>query len=213
MLLFLVRHAESTWNRQKKIQGHKDPPLSPFGRQEARRLARRFKGLKFAAVYASPLKRAYQTAEIIVGKKRMIVCDEGLTEVGLGDWEGKTYAQIKQAYGEDFTKWTQMPSRVPIPRGEPFRSFLARVKSALRAIERKHSEGNVLLVCHGGVISTYATQIFNVPPDDTWLFPVRNASLTIVEVKSDTRRIVTFNDTGHLVGLREIKRSEVRHVA
>jgi probable phosphoglycerate mutase len=214
MLLFLVRHAESTWNRQKRIQGQKDPPLSPYGRQEARRLARRFtKKLKFAAVYTSPLKRAHQTAEIIVGKKRKIVCDDGLREIGLGVWEGKTVSQVKKAYGDDFAKWAQRPSRVVIQGGEPFRDFVARVKSAMRAIERKHRDGNVLLVCHGGVISTYATQIFGVPPDDIWLFTVRNASLTIIEVRPTAHRIVTFNDTGHLASIREIKKAEVRHVA
>jgi len=213
MLLFLVRHAESTWNHQKKMQGQKDPPLSPFGRQEAKRLARRFKGLKFAAAYASPLKRAYETAEIITGKKRKLVCDNGLMEIGLGEWEGKTVSQIKKAYGDDFARWAQMPSRVAIPGGEVFRDFIARVKTTMRAIERKHREGNVLLVCHGGVISTYATQIFSVPPDDIWLFTVRNASLTIVEVKPTAHRIVTFNDTGHLASLTDIKRTDVRHVA
>jgi broad specificity phosphatase PhoE len=213
MLLFLVRHAESTWNQQKRIQGQKDPPLSPYGRQEARRLARRFKRLKFAAVYASPLKRAHQTAEIIVGKRRKIILDEGLKEIGLGAWEGKTVSQVKKAYGGDFAKWAQMPSRVVIRGGEPFRDFVARAKAAVRAIEHKHGDGNVLLVCHGGVISTYVTQSYGVPPDDIWLFTVRNASLTIVEVKRTSHRIVTFNDTGHLTGIREVKRVDIRHVA
>lgn len=213
MLIFLVRHAESTWNRQRRVQGQKDPPLSPYGRREAARLARRFKGLKFTVAYTSPLKRAYQTAQIILGKKRRAISEAGLMEMGLGEWEGKTVSHVEQASGDEFSKWAQNPSRVAIPGGEPFRDFVARVKRTMRAIERKHREGNVLLVCHGGVISTYATHIFNVPPDDIWLFRVRNASLTIVEIMPTAHRIVTFNDTGHLTGLRESKRSEVRHVA
>jgi broad specificity phosphatase PhoE len=214
MLLFLVRHAESTWNRQKKMQGQKDPPLSPYGRKEAMRLAKRFKDLTFTAAYASPLKRAYQTAEVILkGKKCKLSCDADLMELGLGEWEGKAISHVKKTYGDAFAKWAVAPSRVTIPGGEDFKDFVARVKSALRAIERKHRDGNVLLVCHGGVISTYATQILNLPPNDIWCLTVHNASLTIVDVKPSIHRIVTFNDTSHLMSLREIKKSEVRHVA
>jgi broad specificity phosphatase PhoE len=77
MLMFLVRHAESTWNPLKKIQGQRDPQLSAYGRKEAGLLAKRFKGLSFDAVYTSPLRRAYQTAEIVVGKKTPITRTEG----------------------------------------------------------------------------------------------------------------------------------------
>jgi len=212
MLIFLVRHAESTWNRQKKIQGQKDPQLSLYGRQEAMRLAKRFMGLKFAAAYSSPLKRAYETAEIICGKKAKIICEDGLKEIGLGDWQGRTVSQIKKTYGDAFHKWAVRPSRVAIPGGEDFKDFVARVKNTLRAIEKKHSEGNVLVVCHGGVISTYITQILHLPPDDVWCLAVKNASLTIVEMGAGIHKIVTFNDTGHLISLREIKKTEVTHV-
>jgi broad specificity phosphatase PhoE len=187
------------------MQGQKDPPVSPYGRKEAALLARRLKPLKFTAVYSSPLQRAYQTAEIIVGKKRKLVCEDGLREIGLGEWEGKTVSQVKKAYGEAFRTWAEGPSRVAIPKGEDFKDFVARVKASLGTIEKQHPEGNVLVVCHGGVISTYATQVLHLPPDDIWCLAVRNASLTIVEVTRTLRRIVTFNDTGHLMSLQDMK--------
>lgn len=212
MLLFLVRHAESTWNRQKKIQGQKDPHLSPFGREEAKRLAKRFKGLKFAAVYASTLARAYETAEVIVGKRRRITRDEGLREMGLGKWEGKTVTEVKKAYGDAFIRWASRPSRVRVPGGEDFKDFVARVKGTLRSIEKRHPTGNVLVVCHGGVVSTYTTILLNLPPDDTWLLGVNNASLTIIDVQPSGYRLVTFNDISHLMSLRDLKRTAVTHV-
>jgi broad specificity phosphatase PhoE len=212
MLLFLVRHAQSKWNRQKKIQGQKDPHLSPYGREEAKRLAKRFKGLKFAAVYTSTLARAYETAEVILGKRRKITCDEGLKEMGLGKWEGKTVAEVKKAYGEAFTRWASRPSRVQVPGGEDFKDFVARVRQTLRAIEKRHPTGNVLVVCHGGVVSTYATILLNLPPDDIWCLSVKNASLTIVDVQPSGYRLVTFNDTSHLMSLRDLKRTDVPHV-
>jgi broad specificity phosphatase PhoE len=211
MLMFLVRHAESTWNRLKRIQGQRDPRLSARGRTEARLLSRRFKVLSFAAAYTSPLRRAYETAEIIVGKKANLVCLDGLKEISLGDWEGKTLAQIRKNYGEAFDRWAARPTRIRIPGGEDFKTFVARVKRTLGRIEKKHPDGNVLVVCHGGVISTYAAMVLNLPPDDVWFLTVKNASLTIVETRSDTQRLVTFNDISHL-NLREIKTEEVTHV-
>jgi broad specificity phosphatase PhoE len=212
MLLFLVRHAESTWNRQKKIQGQKDPHLSPYGRQEAKRLAKRFRGLKFAAVYSSTLARACETAELIVGKRRKIIRDEGLMEMGLGRWEGKTISEVKKAYGDAFTRWAIRPSRAKVPGGEDFKDFVARVKRTLSAIEKRHPSGNVLAVCHGGVVSTYATMLLHLPPDDTWLLGVNYASLTIIDVQPSGYRLVTFNDISHLMNLRDLKRPAATHV-
>jgi broad specificity phosphatase PhoE len=213
MLLFLVRHAESTYNRQKKIQGQKDPQLSPYGRREAERLAKRFKDLKFAAVYSSPLKRAHDTARIIVGKRRKIIFEDGLREWGLGKWEGKTVAEIRRLYGDAFPRWVRRPSRVPVPGGEDLKEFVARVRHTLKAIAKRHPDGNVLVVCHGGVISAYATTIMNLTPDHIWCVPVRNAGLTIVEVGPRTQRLVTFNDTSHLMKLQASRGADLTYVA
>lgn len=212
MLMFLVRHAESTWNRLKKIQGQKDPHLSPYGKKEARLLAKRFKGLSFDAAYSSPLRRAHETARVILGKKPDIICEDGLIEIGLGDWEGKTLAAIRKQYGETFDRWAVRPTRIRIPKGEDFKAFVKRVSHTLGGIEKAHPEGNVLVVCHGGVISTYASQVLNLPPDDVWCLTVKNASLTIVEVAYDMHKMVTFNDISHLISLKEMKPVEITHV-
>jgi probable phosphoglycerate mutase len=212
MLMFLVRHAESTWNPMKKIQGQRDPQLSNYGKKEAKLLARRFKGLSFDAVYTSPLRRAYQTAEIVVGKKTPIMREEGLNEISLGEWEGKTLRRIRKEYGEIFDRWAVRPTRIRVPGGEDFRGFVRRVKKTLRSIEAEHEEGNVLIVCHGGVISTYATVVLNLPPDDVWCLTVKNASLTIVEVGAELHKLITFNDISHLMRLGDLKTTEVTHV-
>jgi len=212
MLMFLVRHAESTWNRMKKIQGQRDPQLSPYGEKEAKLLAKRFKGLEFEAVYSSPLKRAQGTARTIVGKRAEVQCVEELTEINLGEWEGRTLNQIRRKFGESFDSWAVSPSKIQVPGGEDFKEFKKRVTKAMRGIERKHKEGNVLVVCHGGVISTYATTLLKLPPDDVWCLTVKNASLTIVEISPDIRKLITFNDISHLMSLKEIRMSEVTHV-
>ena len=212
MLMFLVRHAESTWNPMKKIQGQRDPQLSKYGKKEARLLAKRFKDLSFDGVYASPLRRAYQTAEIVVGKKTPVIREAGLNEISLGEWEGKTLRGIRKEYGEMFDRWAVRPTRIRVPGGEDFKAFVKRVKRTLRVIESSHKEGNVLVVCHGGVISTYATLVLNLPPDDVWCLTVKNASLTIVEVGAELHKLITFNDISHLMGFKEFKATDVTHV-
>ena len=212
MLMFLVRHAESTWNRQKKIQGQKDPQLSAYGRREAKLLAKRFRDLAFEATYASPLSRARETAEIILGRHSKVVCQGVLMEISLGDWEGKTLAQIRRKYGDAFDRWATKPTGTNIPNGESFAAFEKRVRKGLQSIEKSHRKGNVLVVCHGGVISTYVTAVLNLPPDDVWCLTVKNASLTIVDVTSQGRRLVTFNDVSHLMSLKEIRMADVTHV-
>ena len=212
MLIFLVRHAESTWNPMKKIQGQRDPRLSDYGKKEAELLAKRFEDLSFEGVYASGLKRAYQTAEIVVGKRTPVIREAGLNEISLGDWEGKTLRTIRKKYGEAFDQWAVRPTRIRIPGGEDFKAFLRRVKRTLGAIESAHTDGNVLVVCHGGVISTYATLVLNLPPDDVWCLTVKNASLTIVEAGAKRHSLITFNDISHLMGLKEFKAGDVTHV-
>ncbi len=212
MLIFLVRHAESTWNDNKKIQGQKDPPLSEYGKREAKLVAKRFKELTFGEVYSSPLKRALDTARAIVGKKADIRIDEGLLEIGLGKWEGRTLAQIRKQYGEKFDRWAVRPDRIPIPGGEDFRAFVRRVKKTMRGIERGSPDGNVLVVSHGGVISAYVTVVLNVKAADIWCVTVKNASVTIVEVTDGFRRLVTFNDISHLMNLKEIADKDVTYV-
>jgi broad specificity phosphatase PhoE len=212
MLMFLVRHAESTWNPMKRIQGQRDPQLSKYGKMEAGLLAKRFRGLSFDAVYASPLRRAYQTAEIVVGKKAKVIREAGLNEISLGEWEGKTLSSIRKQYGEMFDRWVVRPTRIRVPGGEDFKAFVRRVKRTLRAIESAHEGGNVLVVSHGGVISTYATLVLNLPPDDVWCLTVKNASLTIVEVGKELHKLITFNDISHLMGLKGFKTTDVTHV-
>jgi broad specificity phosphatase PhoE len=212
MLIFLVRHAESTWNRQKKIQGQKDPGLSTYGRREAKLLAKRFKELSFDAVYSSPLKRAMETATAILGKKAKITVEDDLREISLGKWEGKTLGGIRKQYGESFDRWAVRPDLVPIPGGEDFKEFVKRVKRALKKIEKNNPKGNVLIVGHGGVISTYVTVVLKIKPVDVWCVTVKNASVTIVEVKDGKRRLATFNDVSHLMNLKEIVDKDVTYV-
>ena len=93
--VYLVRHGETAWNRERRFQGHQDVPLSPAGLFQAERLAQRLKSETFDAVYSSDLKRAVQTAEIVARELALpVVTLKGLRERSMGEWEGLTQEEV-----------------------------------------------------------------------------------------------------------------------
>src|SRR5215218_4349679 len=101
--ILLIRHGGTEWNKQGRMQGQRDSPLTPLGLQQARQLARRLRDVPHAALYSSDLGRAYETARRIADEtKDEIVCDRGLRERCFGIFEGLTNAEIKVRHPDLF---------------------------------------------------------------------------------------------------------------
>jgi len=133
--LLLVRHGETDWNADGRLQGHTDRPLSDFGRRQARQLAEELAEEKLDAIYASDLSRARETAEIVgVLLGLGVVIDPGLREKDWGTWEGLTGVERDRV---EFV-------------GESTEAHQERMLGALRRIAERHSGGRVLVVTHGG---------------------------------------------------------------
>ena len=198
--LILIRHGRSTWNAAKRIQGQADPPLDGVGREQARRLADRLRGEEIAELYASPLRRAQETAEIIGEALGVpVVPDERLKEHDAGDFTGLTWEQVTEQYPEVARRWAEDPWSLEIPGEEEDAVFRARVVAAFDDILAQHAEGTVGVVAHGGTLGAYLNHLIGLP---TRFSPFRfaNGSLSIVEVNPVRPRIVLLNDTCHLVG-------------
>src|SRR5581483_3361612 len=106
--ILLARHGETDWNRDQRFQGHGDPPLNDHGREQARNLAVRFAAdpEPLAAIYASTLRRARETAKIVGEHLGLHVeTHDGLREVDLGSWSGLTRAEVEHAFPEGFRRW------------------------------------------------------------------------------------------------------------
>src|SRR5262245_713293 len=99
--LVLVRHGQTDWNREERFQGQLDIPLNDAGRAQAETLKQHLGGICFDAAYSSPLRRAYETAEIIAGDLRVFT-DARLTEIHHGSWQGKTRQDIADRWPEDW---------------------------------------------------------------------------------------------------------------
>lgn len=199
MRLVLVRHGQSTWNSEHRIQGQLDPPLSAEGRRQAELLARRLSGRKFAGFYASDLKRAFETAEILglnLGARPEPL--PGLREIFLGDWEGLRTQDIAERFPEAWARWVEQPDWDVVPGGEGAVQFDARVGAALDGIVNRHDQGDVLVVTHGGVIQVALHRVVGRPSRGLFPFKIQNASISLIEKRSGRMVIAGVNDVAHL---------------
>lgn len=197
--LYLIRHGQSTWNREHRIQGQLDPPLSARGHRQAELLANRLAGRVFTAHYSSDLKRAIETAETI-GKRIGLApqLETALREIYLAEWEGLTTNDIAERYPEAWARWVKDPDWDVVPGGEREADFETRVGAAIDELLRRHAHGDVLVVTHGGVIQVALHRIVGRPSHGLFPFRIQNASITVIE-KSDGHMVVGgVNDIGHL---------------
>jgi broad specificity phosphatase PhoE len=149
--VYLVRHAESDWNVENRFQGSTDRPLTDRGREQARTLAGELAEIPIDAVYASPLRRALDTARIVAAAKGVTpVALAELSEIDVGGWAGLSRSDVESRFPEAFGRW--VAGGEGWEDGESYASMSARVLDAIRRIAEEHPDGIVLVVSHGGPI-------------------------------------------------------------
>jgi probable phosphoglycerate mutase len=149
--LLLVRHGETDWNRDRRFQGHADPPLNDAGREQARALAEELAGERIDFVYTSDLVRAHETAEIVAARLGAdVVARSELREIDVGDWEGLTWPEIEERHPEGARSWHEHGHGWK--SGETYDQLGERIIAALRRIAADHPAQRVLVVGHGGTV-------------------------------------------------------------
>jgi broad specificity phosphatase PhoE len=198
--MLLIRHGESIWNQERRIQGNLDPSLSNRGKAQAALLAARLHDRPFAALYTSPLRRALDTAAIIGESTGLIPQSiDGLREIRLGEWEGKTAAEIKATSGNLYEHWLDRPLDVSSPPGgEEVRAFQQRAVGAIERLRRAHIDGNCLIVTHGGVIKVYLCHILGLDLNRLFRIKADNTAVTEILFTGDTAHLALLNDSCHL---------------
>lgn len=203
-VIYLIRHAETGFNRDGRVQGHSESNLSPLGVKQARRVGRRLGYVEFVAAYASPSTRTMDTARFALGKLD-IVPREGLREIRLGDWEGQKADELRKRYPREVERWFHSPMAVRIPGAETVGQFRRRVVREMNRIRKEHPCGEIAVVTHAGVICAYLTSVLGMSLDDLWSFKIRNASVTRVLFPQGKARIDLLGDIHHLEGVfREV---------
>jgi probable phosphoglycerate mutase len=212
--LLLVRHGVTDWNREGRFQGHLDPPLSDPGRRQARLLGARLAdvGPRPEVIIASPLGRALETAQLIVAALRQgghavtLTSDERLMEIGQGDWEGRTHAELAVEDAERYAAWRRRGSDLQPPNAEPIDDAHHRVATFLTDALPPLGERTVCLVSHGGILRLAARELLALSIERTWSVDVDNASLSQLLPVDDgvvapgTWRLAAWNDVRHLLG-------------
>lgn len=168
-MILLARHGETDDNRARRFQGRRDSALNELGREQARALAAEVRGENVAVVYASPLRRAWETAAI-VGEALGLEprADERLVEIDVGDWTGRLQEEVAETEADVFQTWLHADERFRFPGGESIGEQRARVSAAIADV-RARCESPALLVCHGGTIraallSTLGPEAFRLDP-------------------------------------------------
>lgn len=202
---YLVRHAQTAWNGENRIQGHSDIPLSPLGEQQAQHLGRWFASRHVRGIFTSALQRSRQTAQAIAagnGHGVSPVVEPHLAEIHLGTWEGLTPVEVDARFANAYQQWRVRPSSVVIPGGEPLAAFRERVRQALARILEGAGEGEYVVVSHGGVIAALLADLLSADYDLLMRrLRLDNAGVTAVEFGSGLPHVLWVNATSHLDAL------------
>ncbi|GAX90895.1 histidine phosphatase family protein [Effusibacillus lacus] len=186
----LVRHGETLWNREARLQGSKDIPLSEVGIAQARIVADQLSKENWDLIYSSDLLRAKRTAEYI-GEKINVphLLDSGLRERNYGLLEGMTRAEIEEQYPGVLTH----PHQHQIPGLETFEALSQRVKETMESIANRHFGKKILVVTHGGTINAFLHSVTGQRSDR-----IENTSITRTRYDRFRWYIDCINDCAHL---------------
>jgi broad specificity phosphatase PhoE len=199
---YLVRHGQTAWNSENRLQGHTDLPLNDVGRQQAQRVGEFFAAFHMKGLFTSHLQRSQQTAQVILagnGHGVTPVVEQGLAECNLGAWEGLTPLEIDAQFEGAYQQWRTQPSRVQIPRAEPLADFRLRVRETLERMVATTGEGHHVLVTHGGVIAALLADVLEADYDNVLRrLRLDNAGVTALDFSQHHPHVLWINWTAHL---------------
>ena len=207
MKVLLARHGETPWNAEGRYQGQRDIALSDNGERQARLLGERLVQVPITHAVASPLGRARRTAELALGEARapQLRLDEGLMEIGHGDWEGLLASEIRERDPGLLAAWRDAPETVqmPGPGGESITQVLDRSWPAFeRACEGLGPDDTLLVVAHDAVNRVILCRILGLPLSRMWSFRQAPTTLNLLEGESAaTLDVVRLNDCSHHTAL------------
>ena len=198
--VFMVRHGATVLSAEDRFAGATDVDLSEEGREQTRRLAERLSREKIAAVYASPLGRTVETAQILARPHKLEVqTRDGLREISHGRWEQMTRREVEEKFPEEAAEWEKDPYTFAPVGGESGLAVTARALPVLIDLVRKHPGESILVVSHKATIRLLLSSLLGFDPrryrDNLDQKP---AALNIVDFRDATRaRLTLFNDTSH----------------
>lgn len=194
--ILLTRHGETIWNKQQRVQGSIDIPLSDAGIMQAQKLAHRLKQLPITQIHSSKLKRAATTAQVIADTIGLSITQKhtGLNERKLGIYEGKTWKEVTEKFQQMGTSFFLSN----IEGGESGKQFHNRVVKAFTGIVEKNKHETILIVCHGGVLRVLVRHLKSLPIEYDLEYDFANTSLSIFSLDDQQITQELIADASHL---------------
>ena len=197
-----MRHGETEWNREGRIQGHNDGALNERGRRQAEAVGLALRLEHPTAVYASPLSRARQTAEAIASACHLsVVPVEALVEADAGELDGLKGSEMQERYPEFMQLWRQDAATAVMPGGESMAQVQLRVWGAVANLLRHHTEDTVVAVSHNFAIQSLLCRALGVPLNNFRRFRIDLGAFSILEFREPGPMLVRHNERCHLQGL------------
>jgi 2,3-bisphosphoglycerate-dependent phosphoglycerate mutase len=201
--LCIVRHGETDWNTERRIQGQIDIPLNDTGRRQAQATAQGLVGLDFAAIYSSDLQRARDTAAAAAAVLGLPVQPEpGLRERHYGDFQGLSQAEIRAR--ADYERYIGRDTSFAFGGGESLAIFAERIKDTLNRLAQQHAGESILVFAHGGVLDIIYRIATHRPLETARDFPIPNAALNWVDIGNPEWQLVEWGVQSHLENTREL---------
>jgi broad specificity phosphatase PhoE len=195
--LILVRHGETYWNKERRVQGgSSDIELNDVGIRQADRLALFLRNEKVSAVASSPLKRATSTGEAIARRHQLpLQVDDGLREIEVGQLEGLDASTLSTTFSNFLMRWWQGGGAERLPGGESLVELQERSWASTQRLLAEHADGTIVVVSHYFVILAIILRALDLPLNNFTKFKVDPASISILEFAEYGTRLVVFNDT------------------
>ncbi|MGJ8690687.1 MAG: histidine phosphatase family protein [Gammaproteobacteria bacterium] len=196
MRVHLIRHGETNWNKEKRVQGHSESTLTPQGQQQARDLAPTLRQHPITKVYCSSSIRTRQTCELLFSNNPIeTLYNDELREIYLGPWEGKLQSEIRSLYPEQFENFFHAPEQFAQLEAETFEEVQQRGLKMLKQILSDDSAQEVAIVSHGVLIKSLLCYLENRPLAQLWEPPIMHNcahSIIATEPNSSAPRILQF---------------------
>ena len=201
--LIIIRHGETEWNLEGRIQGHLDSPLTESGRAQAEAIAGRLCEVEVKALYSSDLGRAYATAQIVSDKTGQdIIIDKRLRELNLGKFEGLTEEEVRKRFPEEYRYLKNAAPDYIYPEGESKRQFSLRVISCLEELMGKHLGDQIVVITHGGALSRLIRYTLGMPVVGSNEYKVCNAALNVFSYQNKRWQLEIWGDLSHLTEVK-----------
>jgi broad specificity phosphatase PhoE len=197
--LFVVRHGETEWVRERRFAGSQDIPLTDAGREQCAAVARALASTAVAAVYASPLERARASAEVIAKPHGLPVrIVPAFSEMSFGSWEGLTREEVQARDPDAWTRWRSAPHSFAPAGGETIQQVAERVSAGLAALQEAHREQTIVLVSHGVVARVIVLGALGLGLDRLWTLDAAPAGITEIEYEPGWATVHRMNTVAHL---------------